>query len=147
LRFSSGCAKIPWWKDRLFSDITATPGICRDGARDSRSPRLTWLCLGDIVGWFFRPVECVLMLKQLVDEGLVAAVVPGNHDLMALDRFLDRPDMADRMLATAFSSGQLERCAEARDFSCLARPPRPRRRNLDRRTPLTIQHARCSRTS
>jgi hypothetical protein len=56
------------------------------------------------------------MLKQLVDERLVAAVVPGNHDLMALDRFPDRPDMTDRMLATAFSAGQLEGCAEARAF-------------------------------
>ena len=26
---------------------------------------LEWICLGDIVGWFFRPVECVLMLKSL----------------------------------------------------------------------------------
>ena len=36
-----------------------------------RRQDLEWLCLGDVVGWFFRPIECVLMLKALVDEGLV----------------------------------------------------------------------------
>src|SRR5712691_3307925 len=37
---------------------------------------LAWLCLGDVVGWFFRPVQCVLMLKELVDNGFVAASSP-----------------------------------------------------------------------
>jgi Calcineurin-like phosphoesterase superfamily domain len=77
---------------------------------------LTWLCLGDIVGWFFRPVQCVLMLKELVDTGLVAGVIPGNHDLMALDSFADKPQMIDRMLATAFSAGMVAQCPEAEAF-------------------------------
>jgi len=77
---------------------------------------LEWLCLGDIVGWFFRPVECVLMLKELVDTGLVAGVLPGNHDLMALDCFADKTHMVDRMLATAFSAGMLAQCPEAEAF-------------------------------
>jgi hypothetical protein len=77
---------------------------------------LDWLCLGDVVGWFFRPVQCVLMLKELVDDGLVAGVVPGNHDLMALDLFPDDPDQFDRMLATAFSAGMLAQCPEAEAF-------------------------------
>ena len=81
-----------------------------------RRQDLEWLCLGDVVGWFFRPVECVLMLKALVDEGLVRAVVPGNHDLMALDVFADKPQMIDRMLATAFSAGMLAQSPEARAF-------------------------------
>src|SRR5262245_5717815 len=81
-----------------------------------RRQDLAWLCLGDIVGWFFRPVQCVLMLKELVDDGLVAGVVPGNHDLMALDLFPDEPDKVDRMLATAFSAGMLAQCPEAEAF-------------------------------
>lgn len=79
---------------------------------------LDWLCLGDVVGWFFRPVQCVLMLKELVDDGLVAGIVPGNHDLMALDVFPDEPDKVDRMLATAFSAGMLAQCPEAEAFLC-----------------------------
>ena len=101
----------------VFSDIHGNRQAFAAIERVIRARRdLTWLCLGDIVGWFFRPVECVLKLKQLLDEGLVDAIVPGNHDLMALGRFADRPDMTDRMLATAFSAGQLEGCPEARDF-------------------------------
>jgi hypothetical protein len=56
------------------------------------------------------------MLKALVDDGLVRAVVPGNHDLMALDVFADKPQMLDRMLATAFSAGMLAQSPEARAF-------------------------------
>jgi hypothetical protein len=77
---------------------------------------LEWLCLGDVVGWFFRPVQCVLMLKELVDNGFVAGVIPGNHDLMALDIFADDPRRIDRMLATAFSAGMLTQCPEAEAF-------------------------------
>ena len=81
-----------------------------------RRQDLHWLCLGDVVGWFFRPVQCVLMLKDLVDSGLVAAVVPGNHDLMALDLFADEAQRIDRMLATAFSAGMLAQCPEAQAY-------------------------------
>src|SRR6185436_1917234 len=38
----------------------------------------------------------------------VADVLPGNHDLMALNVFTDHPGRSDRMLATAFSAGALE---------------------------------------
>ena len=82
----------------------------------NRRQELDWLCLGDLVGWFFRPVQCVLMLKELVDHGLVAGVVPGNHDLMALDVFTDEPKRVDRMFATAFSAGMLAHCSEAETF-------------------------------
>lgn len=77
---------------------------------------LKWFCLGDVVGWFFRPVQCVLALKDLVDSGLVSGVVPGNHDLMALDLFADDTQRIDRMLATAFSAGMLAQCPEAEAY-------------------------------
>lgn len=101
----------------VFSDIhgnrkalAAMAGVI-EARRDLR-----WICLGDVVGWFFRPVECVLALKSLMDRGLVVGAVPGNHDLMALDRFADDPQRIDRLLATAFSAGMLAQCPEARSF-------------------------------
>ncbi len=56
------------------------------------------------------------MLKELVDKGLVEEVVPGDHDLMALDVFADVPQRMDRMLATAFSAGMLAQCPAAEVF-------------------------------
>jgi len=101
----------------IFSDIhgnrqafAALVGVI-ESRRDLR-----WICLGDVVGWFFRPVECVLMLKSLPDRGLVKGLVPGNHDLMALGLFADKAAMIDRMLATSFSAGMLAQSPEARDF-------------------------------
>jgi hypothetical protein len=101
----------------VFSDIHGNRKAFAAIVDVVRSRRdLEWHCLGDVVGWFFRPVECVLMLKSLVDEGLVKGVVAGNHDLMALGDFTDSAQRTDRMLATAFSAGMLEQCPEARDF-------------------------------
>lgn len=77
---------------------------------------LQWLCLGDIVGWFFRPVQCVRMVIDLVTRGRVTGVVPGNHDLLALDRFRDDPSRVDRHLATAYSAGALSECPDATAF-------------------------------
>jgi len=101
----------------VFSDIHGNRRAFAAIVQAVRERRdLDWYCLGDVVGWFFRPVECVLMLKALVDEGLVKGVVAGNHDLMALGAFTDNAQRIDRMLATAFSAGMLEQCHEARDF-------------------------------
>jgi predicted phosphodiesterase len=74
-------------------------------------------CGGDIVGWLFRPIECIQMLMDEQASGLLQGVVLGNHDLMALNRFSDealegvsdRPETRmSRQLATAFSAGALE---------------------------------------
>jgi predicted phosphodiesterase len=101
----------------VFSDIHGNRQAFAALARVIEERRdLDWICLGDVVGWFFRPVECVLMLKSLVDRGLVNAMVAGNHDLMALGLFADKAAMIDRMLATSFSAGMLAQSPEARDF-------------------------------
>ena len=101
----------------VFSDIHGNRQAFAAIIRIIKERRdLTWLCLGDVVGWFFRPVQCVLMLKELVESGLVAGVVPGNHDLMALDSFADDPLRIDRMLATAYSAGMLAQCPDAQNF-------------------------------
>ena len=101
----------------IFSDIHGNRQAFAALVRVIESRQdLRWICLGDVVGWFFRPVECVLMLKSLVDRGLVKGVVAGNHDLMALGLFADKAAMVDRMLATSFSAGMLAQSPEAREF-------------------------------
>ena len=76
----------------LFSDIHGNRQALAAVTSVIRKRRdLRWICLGDIVGWFFRPVECVMAVKALVEEGLVSDVLAGNHDLMALNVFTDDP--------------------------------------------------------
>lgn len=94
-----------------FSDVHSNPWAWKVIVAVIRrlQQNCRWYFGGDAVGWQYSPIDVVIALMQLEQEGLLHGKVLGNHDAFGLDMFKDLPEQIARRIASAFSAGALSR--------------------------------------